>query len=98
MYVEELDTDINEEVTVAIQNMKTKKARGQDRLTVEVHKSPTTECIKFDVNIRRPRRSRRNEKDKLLSRVEPRSNDQQTSTPDTEPRSPEKRLSPHSLL
>ena len=34
-------------------------------------------CIKFDVNIHRPRRSRGNEKDKLLSGVEPRSNDQQ---------------------
>ena len=35
---------------------------------------------------------------KLLSGVEPRSNDQQTSTPDTEPRSPDKGLSPHFLL
>ena len=54
--------------------------------------------IKLDVNIHRPRRSRGNEKDKLRSGVKPRSNDQQTSTPDTEPRSPDKSLSPHSLL
>ena len=38
MYVEELDTDIvNEKVRVAIKSMKTKKAPGQDRLTVEVY-------------------------------------------------------------
>ena len=36
--------------------------------------------IKFDVHVHRPRRSRGNEKDKLPSGVEPRSNDQQTST------------------
>ena len=41
---------------------------------------------------------RGNEKDKLLlSGVKTRSNDQQTSTLDTEPRSPDKSLSPHSL-
>ena len=39
-------------------------------------------------------RSRGNEKDKLLSGVKPRSNDQQTSTLDTEP--PDKSLSPYS--
>ena len=46
MYVEELDTDIiNEEVRVAIKNMKTKKAPGQDGLTVEVYKSFNNELI-----------------------------------------------------
>ena len=52
----------------------------------------------FDVDLHRPKKARGNEKDKLPSGVEPRSNDQQTSTPDTEPRSPNKSLSPHSLL
>ena len=52
----------------------------------------------FDVDLHRPKKARGNEKDKLPSGVEPRSNDQQTSTPDTEPRSPDKSLSPHSLL
>ena len=37
-------------------------------------------------------------KDKLPSGVKPRSNDQQTSTLDTEPWSPDKSMSPHSLL
>ena len=54
--------------------------------------------IKFDVNIHRPKRSRGNEKDKLPSRVEPRSNDQQISTLDTEPQPPDKSLSPHSIV
>ena len=54
-------------------------------------------CIKFDVNIHRPRQSRGNEKDKLLSRVEPRCSDLQSSTPDTEPQSPNKSLSPSNL-
>ena len=46
MYVEERDTDIvNEEVRVAIRNMKTKKAPGQDRLTVEVYKSFNNQLI-----------------------------------------------------
>ena len=48
------------------------------------------EILEFDVNKHRPKRSRGNEKDKLPSGVEPRSNDQQTSTPDTEPRSLDK--------
>ena len=38
----------------------------------------------FDVDLHRPKKARGNEKDKLPSGVEPRSNDQQTSTPDTE--------------
>ena len=41
---------------------------------------------------------RGNEKDKLPSGGKPRYNDQQTSTLDTEPQSPDKVLSPHSLL
>ena len=52
----------------------------------------------FDVDLHRPKKARGNEKDKLPSGVEPRSNDQQTSTPDTEPRSPDKSLSPYSLV
>ena len=44
------------------------------------------------------RKSRGNEKDKLPSGVEPTSNDQQTNILDTEPQSPNKSLSPHSLL
>ena len=43
------------------------------------------DVLNFDVNIHRSKRSRRNEKDKLPSGVEPRSSDQQTSTADTEP-------------
>ena len=49
-----------------------------------------------NVDLHRLKKSRGNEKDKLLSGVKPRSNDQQTSTPDTEPQSPDKSLSPHS--
>ena len=63
--------------------------------TIVNHRCNTVISIKFDVNVHRPRRSRRNEKNKLLSGVEPRS---QTSTPDTKPRSPDKSLSSHFLF
>ena len=47
-----------------------------------------TDVFTFDVDIiHRPKKARGNEKDKLPSGVESRPNDQQTSTPDTEPRS-----------
>ena len=46
----------------------------------------------FDLN--RPKKSKENEKDKLSSGVEPRSNDQQTNTLDTEPQSPDKSMPP----
>ena len=48
-----------------------------------------------DVDLHRPKKARRNEKDKLLSVVEARSNDQQTSALDTELRLPDKSLEPH---
>ena len=40
----------------------------------------------FDVEIHRPKKARGNEKDKVPSGVKSRPNEQQTSTPDTEPR------------
>ena len=59
---------------------------------------PWLSVFTSDVDLHRPKESRGNERDKLPSGVEPRSNDQQTSTLDTEPQSPDKSLSPHSLL
>ena len=56
------------------------------------------DLVNFGVDLHRPKKARGNEKDKPPSGVEPRSNDQQTSTVDTEPQSPDKSLSPHSLL
>ena len=58
----------------------------------------TDVLLTFDVDLHRPKKARGNEKDKPPSGVKPRPNDQQTSTLDTEPRSPDKSLSPHSLL
>ena len=51
---------------------------------------PGKDVFSFDVELHRPKKARGNEKDKPPSGVEPRSNDQQTSTPDTEPQSPDK--------